>query len=188
MKKFAVFYSGFGRGAKEIIVDYINGYIKPELSLVFTTKPDTEAFAVAEKAGITTLSLDRKAYTSVKEFEEEILKNLIEHKIEYIFLAGYGLLVGDVLLNHFKDRIVNIHPSLLPSFTGHKNGLQQALDYGVKITGISTHIVDEGMDTGRILFQESVAIDDEDDFKQLEYRVFKIGTILQTKTINKYFI
>jgi phosphoribosylglycinamide formyltransferase-1 len=187
MKKFAVFYSGFGRGAKEIINDYKNGYILPELSLVFTTKPDTEAFQIAKEFKIPVHSLDKKQFHSSEEFENEILKVLIFHKIDYIFLAGYGLLIGEVLLSHYKSRIVNIHPSLLPSFTGHKNGLQQALDYGVKIVGITTHVVDKGMDTGKILFQESIEVE-EDDFKQLEYRIFKIGTILQVKTINKYFI
>jgi phosphoribosylglycinamide formyltransferase-1 len=188
MKKFAVFYSGFGRGAKEIICDYINGYIKPELALVFTTKPDTDAFNIAEKAGIRTHSLDKKQFNNNEDFEQEIVKILIRYQIDYIFLAGYGLLIGEVLLGQYKSKIVNIHPSLLPSFTGHKNGLQQALDYGVKIVGITTHVVDEGMDSGKILYQESIFVDDDDDFKQLEYRVFKIGTILQVKTINKYFI
>lgn len=187
MKKFAVFYSGFGRGAKEIINDYKNGYILPELSLVFTTNPDTEAFQIAKELKIPVLSLNKKQFDSNEDFEKEIVKVLIFHKIDYIFLAGYGLLIGDVLLSQFMSKIVNIHPSLLPSFTGHKNGLQQALDYGVKIVGITTHVVNEGMDSGKILFQESIEVEDN-DFKQLEYRIFKIGTILQVKTINKYFI
>jgi phosphoribosylglycinamide formyltransferase-1 len=187
MKKFAVFYSGFGRGAKEIINDYKNGYILPELGLVFTTNPYTEAFQIAKEFKIPVHSLDKKHFDSTEEFENEILKVLTLYKIDYIFLAGYGLLIGEVLLSHYKSRIVNIHPSLLPSFPGHKNGLQQALDYGVKIVGITTHVVDEGMDTGKILFQESIEVED-DDFKQLEYRIFKIGTVLQVKTINKFFI
>lgn len=188
MKKFAVFYSGFGRGAKEIINDYKNGYIKPELGLVFTIKPDTEAFKIAKENNIPVYSLDKKKFDSNEDFEKQIVNILILYEIDYIFLAGYGLLIGEILLSQYKSRIVNIHPSLLPSFTGHKNGLQQALDYGVKIVGITTHVVDEGMDTGKILFQESLVVDEDEDFKQLEYRIFKIGTILQVKTINKYFI
>lgn len=188
MKKFAVFYSGFGRGAKEIINDYNNGYIKPELALIFTTRPDTEAFQLAKKLEIPAHSLDKKQFNSNEDFEKEILKILADFQIDYIFLAGYGLLVGEVLLSQYENKIVNIHPSLLPSFTGHKNGLQQALEYGVKIVGITTHVVDEGMDSGKILYQESIDVEEDDDFKQLEYRIFKIGTILQVKTINKYFI
>ncbi|CAM1373821.1 phosphoribosylglycinamide formyltransferase [Tenacibaculum xiamenense] len=186
MKKFAVFYSGYGRGAKEIIKDYVNGYIEPELALVFTTNPDTDAFELAKKAGIETFSLDKKSYKSHKEFEQKILTVLKKQKIDYIFLAGYGFLIRETLLSEFKERIVNIHPSLLPVFKG-LNALQQALEYGVKIVGITTHIVDEGLDSGRILYQEAISVE-EDDFKQLEYRVFKIGTTLQVKTINKYFI
>lgn len=188
MKKFAVFYSGLGRGAKEIINDYVSGYIKPELGLVFTTKPNTNAYEIAQNSGIPVQSLNNKDFNNNNDFEQEILKILISHQIDYVFLAGYGLLIGEVLLDHYKSKIVNIHPSLLPSFTGHKNGLQQALDYGVKIVGITTHVVDEGMDTGKILYQESIFVEEEEDFKQLEYRIFKIGTILQVKTINKYFI
>lgn len=188
MKKFAVFYSGFGRGAKEIIQDYSNGYIKPELALVFTTKPDTEAFKLAQELGIPVHSLDKKQFDINKTFELEILKILDRYQIEYIFLAGYGLLVSNVLLSKYKSKIVNIHPSILPSFKGHKNGLQQALEYGVKIVGITTHIVDDGIDSGKILFQEALRVEENDDFKQLEYRLFRIGTILQVKTINNYFI
>jgi phosphoribosylglycinamide formyltransferase-1 len=188
MKKFAVFYSGFGRGAKEIIQDYNNGYIKPELALVFTTKPDTEAFKLAQEFGIPAHSIDKKQFDDNEMFENEILKILDKYQIEFIFLAGYGLLISAVLLSKYKSKIVNIHPSLLPSFKGHKNGLQQALEYGVKIVGITTHIVDDGMDSGKILYQEALRVEENDDFKQLEYRVFRIGTILQVKTINNYFI
>ncbi len=186
MKKFAVFYSGYGRGAKEIIKDYLNGYIKPELALVFTTNPNTEAFELAEKSGIKTFSLDKREYKSNKEFEQKILTVLKAQKIDYIFLAGYGFLIREILLIEFKERIVNIHPSLLPIFKGI-NALQQALEYGVKVVGITTHLVDEGTDSGKILLQESIQVDG-DDFKQLEYRIFRIGTILQVRTINKFFV
>jgi len=186
MKKFAIFYSGYGRGAKEIIKDYLNEYIKPELALVFTTNPNTGAFELAKNSGIKTFSLDKKECKTNKEFEQKILTVLKEEKIDYIFLAGYGFLIREILLMEFKERIVNIHPSLLPVFKG-LNALQQALEYGVKVVGITTHIVNEGLDTGEILYQEAILVDG-DDFEQLEYRVFKTGTILQVKTINKYFI
>ncbi|WP_272152038.1 phosphoribosylglycinamide formyltransferase [Tenacibaculum aiptasiae] len=186
MKKFAVFYSGYGRGVKEIIKDYLNGYLEPELALVFTTNPDTDAFELAKKSGIKTFFLDKRSFQSHKEFEKRILTVLKKEKIDYIFLAGYGFLIRETLLNEYKEKIVNIHPSLLPVFKG-LNALQQALEYGVKIVGITTHVVDEGLDTGRILYQEAISVE-ADDFKQLEYRVFKIGTTLQVKTINRYFI
>jgi phosphoribosylglycinamide formyltransferase-1 len=88
----------------------------------------------------------------------------------------------------FRKRIANIHPSLLPSFKGHKNGIQQALEYGVKLVGVTTHWVDAEMDSGEILMQEAIPVYDYDDFTSLEYRVFKIGCILQVQTINNYFI
>ena len=187
MKKFAVLYSGYGRGAKEIINDYLNGYIHPHLNLVLTTKKNTEAFEIAEKSKIPTVYIDKSKYESNEKFEEEVLNKLRVNNIDYIFLAGYGHLVGITLLGLFKNKIANIHPSLLPSFKGHKNGLQQALDYGVKVVGVTTHLVDEGMDSGKILLQESIQVDG-DDLKQLEYRIFRIGTILQVQTINKFFI
>jgi phosphoribosylglycinamide formyltransferase 1 len=187
VKKFAVLYSGYGRGAKEIISDYINGYIKPKLNLVITTNQNTEALEIAKKANIPTAHIDKKKYESNEKFEQEVLRELKDNEIDYIFLAGYGHLVGATLLNLYKNKIANIHPSLLPSFKGHKNGLQQALEYGVKVVGITTHLVDEGMDSGKILLQDSIQVDG-DDFKQLEYRIFRIGTILQVQTINKFFV
>jgi phosphoribosylglycinamide formyltransferase-1 len=188
MKRFAVFYSGYGRGAKEIINDYNNGYIIPQLSLVFTTKPNTEAFKLAKELGIPAYSLDRRAYNSRNDFEVDLINLLISYNIDYIFLAGYGLIIGELLLKEYANRIVNIHPSLLPSFAGTKTAIQDAMNYGVKIVGITTHIVDEGIDTGKILFQDSFPITDITDFNFIEYQMFKRGTILQVETINKYFI
>jgi phosphoribosylglycinamide formyltransferase-1 len=187
MKKFAVFFSGFGRGVTQIINDYRNNYILPELGLIVSLNPDSEAEKVARLNGIEVLSISPKDIDSNVSFERFILKELRKHGIDYIFLAGYGKILGETLLQAFPNKIANIHPSLLPSFKGHKNGIQQALDFGSKITGVTTHWVDSEMDSGEILLQEAISING-DEFKQLEYRMYHLGCTLQVKTINKFFV
>ena len=188
MKKFAVLYSGFGRGAKEIILASLSDYIIPELALVIGIGQNRNVLDFASQSGIPGVYIDRSSYSTHEEFEEYLSEVLWGYKVDYIFLAGYGLLIGPSLIKRYENRIANIHPSLLPSFKGHKNGIQQALEYGVKLVGVTTHWVDTEMDSGEILMQEAIPVHDNDDFISLEYRVFKIGCILQVQTINKYFI
>lgn len=186
-KSFAVFFSGYGRGASQLVNDYANGYIKPEFKLLVSLNPEAPLNTQAIAHGIEVLVICPEEYNTNDELDEILAMKLSEKKIDYIFLAGYGKLIGSTLLSSYENKIANIHPSLLPAFKGHKNGIQQALEYGVKVTGVTTHWVDSGMDSGTILMQESINIDN-DDFKQLEYRVYHLGCTLQLKTINTFFI
>jgi phosphoribosylglycinamide formyltransferase-1 len=188
MRKFAVMYSGYGRGAKEIVLAALGGYLKPELALIIATGKNRKVLDFTIESGLSGVYIDKSSYSTHQEFEACLSCVLIEYKIDYLFLAGYGFLIGPSLLMQFRKRIANIHPSLLPSFKGHKNGIQQALEYGVKLVGVTTHWVDAEMDSGEILMQEAIPVYDYDDFTSLEYRVFKIGCILQVQTINNYFI
>ena len=96
-------------------------------------------------------------------------------------------IVGFTLLNKYPNKIINIHPSLLPSFKG-LNAIDQALKYGVKITGLTTHFIDINVDEGKIIDQVPIIISDSDDFKSIDKKIFKEGVILTIKTINKIFI
>ncbi len=102
-------------------------------------------------------SFNPKEYGSKEEFETEIAEELRKRDVELLVLAGYMRLIGPTLLRAFPGRIVNIHPSLLPSFPG-KDAIGQAIRAGVKVTGVTVHFVDEGMDTGPIIAQEAVSI------------------------------
>lgn len=188
MKKcFAVFVSGYGRGAIEIIKDFKCGLIKPELKLILSSNPESNAIIIAEENDVACEVVERENFKILEEFELCIITILKKYKIDYIFLAGWMLIIGETLLKSYPNKIVNIHPSILPCFKG-LNAIDQALDYGVKITGLTTHYVTESIDGGKIIMQEAVKIEEEDDFKLLDNKIFKTGTILTTKTINKVFV
>jgi phosphoribosylglycinamide formyltransferase-1 len=187
MKNFAVFISGYGRGAIEIIKDFKNELIKPYLSLILSNNEHSYALKVAKENNINTVIIKKNHNQSNDDFENEILKELYKHKIDYIFLAGWMYIIREKLLTAYPKRIVNIHPSLLPSFKG-ANAIEQALKYKVKITGITTHFVDNTIDGGEIIDQKCVRVNEDDNFKTLDNKIFKAGTILTVETINKIFI
>ena len=109
-------------------------------------------------------------FPSRGQYEEQVLKHLKEHQIDLIVLAGYLRIIGKTLLEAYPKRIVNIHPSLLPSFPG-LHGIEEAFHYGVKITGITIHYVDSGVDTGPIIFQTTTKIDTEDTLDTLAEKI-----------------
>ena len=186
-KKFAVFVSGYGRGAIEIIKDYRSGLIEPQLSLLISSNPQSASLNSASLNDIPYTVIEKDKYETKLEFENEIISELLNHGIDYVFLAGWMHVVGPVLLKKYFNKIVNIHPSLLPSFKG-LNAIDQALDYGVKVTGITTHYVDYNIDGGKILDQVPIIIFENDDFKAVDNKIFEAGCALTTKTINNFFI
>ena len=128
-----------------------------EISLLVCDKPEARAVGRAHYHHIPCFAFSAKAYESKEAFEKEILKKLEEYEIDYVILAGYMRLIGPTLLEAYGGRIINIHPSLLPSFPG-KDAVGQALEAGVKVTGVTIHYVDAGMDTGPIIAQEAVVV------------------------------
>ena len=187
MKNFAVLISGFGRGAIEIIIDYKSGKIKPTLGLVLSTSLSSEAINIARQNGIETSIVVKSKFENKSKFEQHIISILKKKNIEYLFLAGYKYIIDEELLEEYPNRIVNIHPSLLPVFKGIY-AIDQALDYGVKITGITTHFVNKELDGGRIIMQQAVAIENDDTFNDVDAKIFKAGTIITTNTINQVFV
>lgn len=170
MKKIAIFASGSGSNFQSIF-DAVNaGSLRAEICLVVSDKKDAYVLERAQSAGIETFSFIPKEYQSKEEFEAEILANLREHEVEFIVLAGYMRLIGQTLLHEFAGRIVNIHPSLLPAFPG-KDAIGQAFAAGVKVTGVTVHYVDEGMDTGPIIAQQAVPVLGEDTRAMLQQRI-----------------
>lgn len=182
--KFAVFVSGYGRGAIKIIKDYKAGLIKPELKLILSTNPSSHCLKVAKENHIATEVIERKEEKNI--FEDKLLRKLKFYEIDYIFLAGFKYILGDTLLKNYPNKILNIHPSLLPAFKG-LNAIDQALSYGVKYTGITVHYVDKKVDSGKIIDQIPIEIEKNDDFKTIDRKIFKAGSMLTTKCINKIF-
>ncbi|MBC7320015.1 phosphoribosylglycinamide formyltransferase [bacterium] len=160
-----------GRGTNlQAIIDSINeGKLSAEIAIVISDNPNAMALERARKANIPT------AYVKPgkkSEFEREIINILEENNVDLIVLAGFMRILSPNFVNHFPLRIINIHPSLLPSFPG-LNAQKQALEYGVKITGCTVHFVNEVVDGGPIILQEAVPVYDDDTVESLSARILE---------------
>ena len=126
-----------------------------------------------------------KNFQTKSDFEKEIIKHLKKEKVQLLVLAGFMRIVGKDLLRAYKNRILNIHPALLPSFKG-AHGIKDAFDYGVRVTGVTVHFVDEKMDHGPIVLQEPVPIKKEDSLDSLEERIHKVEYKIYYKAIGLF--
>ena len=181
----AVFVSGSGTNLQAIIDAVNSGYIKTTIALVLSDNKEACALERAKKAGVETLFLDPKAFNSKQDFDKEIIKNLKERRVELICLAGYMRVLTPHFVREFKNRIMNIHPALLPSFKG-LNGVKDALDYGVKITGPTVHFVTEKVDSGPIIVQSAVEVKDDDTEDSLRERIHKEEHKIYPKAIKDF--
>lgn len=157
----AVFASGSGTNFESIVTQSREDNWPKSVSLLLTDREGAKVLDRAERLDVAHYLVSPKSFPNKEAYEAAILEVLEEKKIEWIILAGYMRLIGSTLLGRFKGRIVNIHPSLLPAFVG-KNAIEQAFDYPVKVSGVTVHFVDEGMDTGPIIAQVPVAIEEND--------------------------
>lgn len=174
-----VLASGSGTNLQAIIDAAEKGEISAKVGVVISDKENAYALERAKKHNIPGYFVDFKSFPSKKEYEKKILEILKEHNVELVILAGYMKIVGETLLSAYPNRIMNIHPALLPSFPGLE-AWKQAIEYGVKISGVTVHFVDEGMDTGPIILQAAVPVYEEDTpetllsrIHQEEYKIYK---------------
>jgi len=181
----AVFASGNGSNFEAIVQAEKKGTIDGTVKLLVCDKKDAYAIKRAEEHQIPVFVIQPKEYASKANYEAIILEKLESLNIDYIILAGYMRLIGETLLHAYKNRILNIHPSLLPSFPG-LDAIGQAIKAGVKVTGVTVHYVDEGMDTGDILSQEEVAIPPDMTAGELEKLLAERGADLLLRTIHPY--
>ncbi|WP_391117552.1 phosphoribosylglycinamide formyltransferase [Psychrobacillus sp. L3] len=179
--KFAVFASGSGSNFQVIHDAVSDGTLAGQAVLVMTDKPGAYVVERARLAEIETLAIKPSEFPSKEAYEQVILQKLSELDVEWIVLAGYMRLIGSVLLDAYPNRIINIHPSLLPSFPG-KDAIGQAMTQGVKVTGVTVHYVDAGMDTGPILAQQAVEVV-AGDREKTEERIHAVEHALYTKTL-----
>ena len=173
----AVLVSGGGTNLQALIYAQKSGILtNGEIKLVVSSNKNAYALKRAENAGIKTAICERKGF-SQKEFEESILNALEKEKIEVIVLAGFMSILSADFVKRYPDRIINVHPSLIPSFCGEGfYGLRvhkAALDYGVKVTGATVHFVNEIPDGGRIIMQKAVDIEENDTPEILQKRVME---------------
>ncbi|MDF2855699.1 MAG: phosphoribosylglycinamide formyltransferase [Neobacillus sp.] len=170
MKTIAVFASGSGSNFQAMIDAVQNGDLCAKLALLICDKPSAQAIDRAKEAGIHSFIFNPKDYRFKEDYEKEILCELKNIGADLLVLAGYMRLIGPTLLAEYQGRIVNIHPSLLPAFPG-KDAIGQALEANVKQSGVTIHFVDEGMDTGPIIVQESVTIDESETKDSLQRKI-----------------
>ena len=167
--RIAVLVSGGGTNLQALIDAEKSGIIKSgEIVLVCSSNPDAYALTRAEKNGIE---------THVLEGEDDLLKQLESHDIELVILAGFMTILSKEVIRHYPERIINVHPALIPSFCGKGfYGLhvhEKALEYGVKVTGATVHFVNEIPDGGRIIYQKAIDILDDDTPESLQKRVME---------------
>lgn len=183
--KIAVFASGSGSNFAAIAEACRLGELNAEIVLMVTNKPEAYVVERAEQAGISVAAFRPKEFNSKDTYEEAILEALRASGAEWLVLAGYMRLIGQPLLKAYPSNIVNIHPSLLPSFPGI-DAIEQAVEHGVKVTGVTVHLVDEGMDTGMILAQRAVNVVDGDVNKTAE-AIHAVEHDLYKETLNNLF-
>jgi phosphoribosylglycinamide formyltransferase-1 len=176
--RIAVLASGGGTNLQALFDAEDNGILKSgSIELVISEKPDAYALKRAEKRGVKSVLIERKAFPSAAEFEAEIINTLKANDIELIILAGFMRILSPEFTRTFENRIINVHPSLIPSFCGKGYyGLkvhEAALDYGVKITGATVHFVNEIPDGGKIIKQKAVAVLEDDTPESLQKRVMQ---------------
>jgi phosphoribosylglycinamide formyltransferase 1 len=184
MKRIAVFASGSGSNFQAIADAVENGTLKAEIQLLVCDKPGAKVIERARKLNIPIFTFVPNTFASKAEFEKEIVNELEGHSVEFIVLAGYMRLIGNVLLDAFEGRIVNVHPSFLPAFPG-KDAVGQALEANVAETGVTVHYVDSGMDTGPIIEQVKIPVLPGDTRETLQQRIQKAEHQLYPAIINK---
>ena len=168
----AVLCSGSGTNLQAIIDKVSSGYIPAKIALVVSDKADAFALERAKKAGIETITLDKKGYKAREDFDREIVKHLKKKDVGLVVLAGFMRLLSPYFIKEYKNKIINVHPALLPAFKG-AHGIKDAIDHGVKVTGVTVHFVDEHLDNGPIILQKTVDVKEDDSEETLLERVHK---------------
>lgn len=186
-KQIAIFASGNGSNAQAIIEACKQSIINANVAVIVTDNANAFVIKRAERENIPFQIFKPKTFVDKAAFETEILKTLLAYNIEFIVLAGYMRLIGTVLLQGFPKKMVNIHPSLLPKYKG-LNAVQQALDNNDKDLGVTIHYVDEGMDTGEIIAQEKITIENSDEpLESIMAKVHNIEHELYVETLSRLF-
>ena len=165
-----VLVSGGGSNLQSILDASASGAIDVDVKVVLSNRPRAGGLARAREAGVPAVVVSHRTFADREAFEDVLLSKLREHGVEWVALAGFMRLLTPHFLDAFGDRVINIHPALLPSFPG-VHAQKQALEYGVKVAGCTVHFVDAGTDTGPIIGQAVVPVLDSDDARSLGARI-----------------
>ena len=181
MVKIGVLISGGGTNLQAVIDGCENKSINGEVRVVISNKENAYGLERARNYNIKAIC---------EKDEDKIIEVLKENEIELVILAGYLKIVSPKLVNEYRNKIINIHPSLIPAFCGKgyygEKVHQGVIDYGAKVTGATVHFVDEGADTGPIIMQKTVEVKEDDDTKKLAKRVLEVEHEILTKSISMF--
>ncbi len=180
--KLGVLLSGSGTNLQAIIDRINEGTLDATIELVVSSRPSAYGLKRAEAAGLQTMTLSKEIYADPILADEVIATELKMHDVDYVIMAGYMRMVHTPLLATFPNRVVNLHPALLPSFKG-AHAIQDAYDYGVKVTGVTVHFADDKYDCGPIIAQQALAIEEGWTVEELEEHIHEIEHQLYPDTI-----
>jgi len=172
MLNIGVLVSGRGSNLQAVIDAIESKKIKAEIAVVISNVPGVMALDRAKKHGIKTVVIESKEHSDKSSYEKQVIKALEDENVGLVCLAGYMKLLSQELVHHFRGKIMNIHPALLPAFPG-LHVQKKALEYGVKYSGCTVHFVDEGCDTGPIIIQAVVPVLDNDTEETLSARILE---------------
>jgi phosphoribosylglycinamide formyltransferase 1 len=180
-----VLVSGSGTNLQAILDEIATGGLPVRVSLVVSSRPDAYGIKRAEEAGIPTLVMNREKYADREAADQEIVDALKAAGAEYVVMAGYMRMVTPVMLNAFPDRVINLHPALLPSFKG-AHAIEDAFNAGVKVTGVTVHLANEEYDKGPIIAQRVVVVREDDTVDTLEARIHEVEHILYPEVLRLF--
>lgn len=180
--KIGVLLSGSGSNLQAIIDAIAAGRLNAEIRVVISSRPDAYGLVRAKEAGIQTIALSKDVYADYDMANEAIAAELVRAGCEYVVMAGYMRKVTPVMLEAFPDRVLNLHPALLPSFKG-AHAIADAYDAGVKVTGITVHFANEDYDKGPIVAQRAVEVREDDTLEALEARIHEVEHVLYPEVL-----
>ena len=185
LKNIAVFASGNGSNFQAIAEASIKGILKAELKLLVCDSPRAFVLSRAKKFKVKTCLINPRDYLSKKDFEHEVINALKAERIDLIVLAGFMRILSPDFVKRYKNKIINIHPAILPCFKGAQ-AIKDAFDYGAKVTGVTVHFVDEKTDHGPIILQQAVKISPSDTLESLEAKIHKIEHRLYPRAVKLF--
>jgi phosphoribosylglycinamide formyltransferase-1 len=184
--KIAVFLSGRGSNFKAIHEAILSGEINADIQVVFSNKKDAPGLEIASDNGLKTLYLNPKEFESREEYDQQIIKEMKEREIDLICLAGYMRILTPEFCQAFKNRLINIHPALLPSFPG-LHVQKKAIEWGVRYSGATVHFVTAEVDMGPIITQAVVPVLQDDTEDTLSERILKEEHKIYPEAVKLYF-
>ncbi len=180
--KIGVLISGSGTNLQAIIDAIANDDLPVEVVHVISSRPDAYGIERARAAGLSVTALNRDVYADTQAADERIVDEMQSAGAEYLAMAGYMRKVTPVVLDAFPDKVLNLHPALLPSFKG-AHAIEEAFNAGIKVTGVTVHLANEDYDKGPIIAQRAVEVSEDDTLETLEARIHEVEHVLYPKVL-----